>query len=84
MKARGLVLRDKIDAQIQAVTKYDRKSFSGDRIERAYLMGLRYCDLDAAKHARAVRVRVSTTHPAMADLFESLFSPIVHILRYPT
>ena len=83
LKARGLVLRDKIDAQIQAVTKYDRKSFSGDRIERAYLMGLRYGDLDAAKHGRAVRVRVSTTHPAMADLFESLFSPYGHIHRYP-
>jgi LAGLIDADG-like domain len=83
LKARGLVLRDKVEAQIQAVTKYERKPFSGDKIERAYLMGLRYGDLNAVKHGRSIRVRVSTTHPAMADLFESLFEPYGHVARYP-
>ncbi len=83
LTARGLVLRDKVEAQIKAVTKHERKPFSGDRIERAYLMGLRYGDLHIVRHGRAIRARVSTTHPAMADLFESLFSPFGHVARYP-
>lgn len=83
LKGRGLVLRDKVEAQVQAVTKYRRKPFGGDEIERAYLMGLRYGDLHSVRHGRAVRVRVSTTHPAMADLFESVFSPYGYVHRYP-
>jgi hypothetical protein len=82
LKARGLVLRDKVEAQIQAMTKYERKAFGGDEIERAYLKGLRYGDLDAVRHGRGVRVRVSTTHPAMASLFENLFSAYGHIAKY--
>lgn len=39
-------------------------------------MGLRYGDFDAVRHGRAVRIRVSTTHPAMAELFDSLLSPM--------
>jgi LAGLIDADG-like domain len=83
LKARGIVLRDKLEAQIQAVTKYERKQFIGNDVEKAYLMGLGYGDLDAVRHGRAVRVRVSTTHPAMAELFENLFSPYTHVSRYP-
>ncbi len=83
LRARGLVLRDKVQAQIQAVTKYERKPFSGDRVERAYLMGIRYGDFHVVRHGRAIRVRVSTTHPALADLFESLFASYAHVARYP-
>lgn len=83
LRRRGVELRDKVEAQIQAVTKYERRPFRGDSVEKAYLMGLRYGDLDAVSHGRATRVRVSTTHPAMADLFESLFSPYGFVHRYP-
>jgi hypothetical protein len=83
LRKRGVELRDKVEAQIQAVTKYQRKSFQGDTTKKAYLMGLRYGDLDAVRHGRAIRVRVSTTHPAMADLFESIFSPYGQVHRYP-
>ena len=83
LKARRVVLRDKVGAQIRAVSKYEKKPFRGDMIERAYLMGLRYGDLHAIKHGRAIRVRVSTTHPAMADLFDSVFSPYGYVHRYP-
>jgi hypothetical protein len=83
LKARGVTLRDKVEAQIKATTKYRREPFSGDAVERAYLMGLRYGDLHVVRHGRAVRVRVSTTHPAMAELFESLFSPYGHVSRCP-
>jgi len=83
LSKRGLKLRDKVEAQIQAVMKYERKPFQGNDLEKAYLMGLRYGDLDVVRHGRAIRVRVSTTHPAMANLFESLFSPYGHVARYP-
>ncbi len=83
LKKRNVVLRDKIEAQIAAVTKYERKPFTGDGVERAYLMGLRYGDLDVVRHGRSIRVRLSTTHQDMANLFESLFSPYGHVSRYP-
>ena len=83
LRRRGLVLRDKVQAQIKAVTKYEKKAFRGDKVEKAYLMGLRYGDLDVVRHGRAIRVRVSTTHPAMAELFDHLFAPYGHVFRYP-
>jgi len=83
LRRRGVQLRDKVEAQIAAVTKYERLPFSGDPIEKAYLMGLRYGDLHVVRHGRAIRVRVSTTHPAMAELFDAMFSPYGHVLLYP-
>jgi hypothetical protein len=83
LRARGIQLRDKLEAQIKATTKHPRLPFSGDRLEKAYLMGIRYGDLHVVRHGRAIRVRVSTTHPAMANLFESLFSPYGHVQWYP-
>jgi hypothetical protein len=83
LRRRGVVLRDKVEAQIQAVLRHERKPFEGDDLEKAYLIGLRYGDLDAVRHGRAIRVRVSTTHPAMAELFESLFSPYGFVHKYP-
>jgi len=83
LKGRSIELRDKVQAQIQAVSKYERKPFQGGNIEKAYLMGLRYGDLNAVRHGRAIRVRVSTTHPAMAKLFQTLFAPYGFVHSYP-
>jgi len=83
LRDRGVQLRDKVDAQIKTVTKYERKPFAGDNLEKCYLMGLRYGDLDVVRHGRAIRVRLSTTHPAMADLFISSFSRYGHVQKYP-
>lgn len=83
LRRRGINLRDKVEAQIEAITKYAKRPFSGDPLEEAYLMGLRTGDLHVVVHGRAIRVRVSTTHPAMADLFESIFGNYGHVARYP-
>jgi LAGLIDADG-like domain len=83
LKKRGVRLRDKVEAQIKAVTKHERHSFDGNQDEKSYLIGLRYGDLHVILHGRAVRVRVSTTHPAMARLFKSLFSPYAYVHEYP-
>lgn len=83
LRKRGVPLRNRVAAQIEAVTKYERRPFSGDPLERAYLIGFRLGDLGVVRHGRAIRVRTGTTHPAMAVLFESLFSSYGHIARYP-
>ena len=83
LKGRGVQLRDKVEAQIKAVTKYQRKPFSGNDEERAYLAGFRTGDLDVVKHGRAVRVRTGTTHPAMVELFQELFGRYGYVHSYP-
>ena len=83
LKKRGIQLRDKVEAQIEAVTKYQRMPFSGNDEERAYLSGFRVGDLDVVRHGRAVRVRTSTTHPRMSELFHGLFDCYGYVHSYP-
>lgn len=83
LRKRGLQLRDKVEAQIQAVTKHQRILFEGDENERAYLVGFTKGDCEVIRHGRAIRVRTSTTHPAMADLFTELFDKYGYVHRYP-
>ena len=83
LKRRGVTLRDKVEAQIKAVSKYQRLPFAGSQVDKAYLMGLRFGDLNVVRHGRVVRVRVSTTHPAMANLFRTLFESSGHVQSYP-
>lgn len=63
--------------------KYPKRSFSGDLIEKAYLLGLRYTDLSAQKHRKQIQVRLSTTHPAMLNLFADLFGKYATVKCYP-
>jgi hypothetical protein len=78
----GVETRDKVEAQIQKVTKHQKHPFSGDPHEKAYLYGLRQGDLWVTRHGRAIRVKTSTTHPAMIELVASCFLPYgaVHIM----
>jgi len=64
--------------------KYERKPFDGTDEDRAYLLGLRHGDLSVSKPWKdVVRVSTSTTHPAMANLFRSLFEPYGHVYQAP-
>ncbi|HEY6283371.1 MAG TPA: LAGLIDADG family homing endonuclease [Nitrososphaerales archaeon] len=64
--------------------KYERKPFDGTEEDRAYLLGLRHGDLSVSKPWKGVvRVSTSTTHPAMVDLFRSLFEPYGHVYQHP-
>lgn len=54
--------------------RYPKHQFSGSQSEAAYLLGLRAGDVSVSRNSRnTVRARISTTHPAMADLFETTF-----------
>lgn len=67
----------------QAMTRYMTKPFSGDANERAYLLGFRVGDLFATRHGHNVRAKVSTTHPAMIELFRKLFARYSHVTVSP-
>jgi hypothetical protein len=64
--------------------KYGRKPFDGTDEDRAYLLGLRHGDLSVSRPWKGVvRVSTSTTHPALAQLFRSLFEPHGHVYQHP-
>ena len=64
--------------------KYERRPFDGTDEDRAYLLGLRHGDLSVSKPWNGVvRVSTSTTHPAMAKLFRTLFEPYGHVYQHP-
>jgi len=64
--------------------KYERRPFDGTDEDRAYLLGLRHGDLSVSKPWKGVvRVSTSTTHPAMVQLFRSLFEPYGHVYQHP-
>jgi LAGLIDADG-like domain len=80
---RGIRLRDKVEAQIKAVKKFEKSSFDGDAVEKAYMLGLVRGDLAVARHGRAIRVKTSSTHPAMMELVLSLVAPYGPTRVYP-
>jgi hypothetical protein len=82
LRKRGVTLRDKVEAQIKTVTKHERKPFAGDRLEKFYLLGFVMGDCSSEKHGRGVRVRTGTTHPALVELFVSLFGSYGHVRKY--
>jgi hypothetical protein len=53
--------------------KYKKYDFSTDPAEKAYLLGLVAGDFCAYRHFRQIAVEVTTTHPAMMELFQSIF-----------
>jgi DNA-binding CsgD family transcriptional regulator len=66
------------------ILKYARMSFGGDPLEGAYLIGLRAGDIHARRRAtNTVGVNVTTTHPAMCELFEKTFGKYGHVRKYP-
>ena len=83
LKKRGLILRDKVEANIKTNTKHTKNRFGGDERERSYLVGFVIGDCAVAPHGRAIRVRTATTHPAMAKLFGELFGRYGFVHRYP-
>ena len=66
------------------VLKYARTPFSGDKNEKAYLLGLRAGDIHARKRAtNTVGINVTTTRPAMLRLCEKVFGKYGYVKKYP-
>jgi hypothetical protein len=83
LRKRGLQLRDKVEAQIEAVTKFTRTPFRGDAREKSYILAFVWGDCSVEIHGRAVRVRSGTTHPEFANLFKRTFGPYGRVRMYP-
>lgn len=83
LKKRGIKLRDKVEAQIEAVTKHGRARFAGGSSEQDYLLGFAWGDCAVERHGRGVRVKTGTTHPDFVTLFRTLFSPYGNLRCYP-
>ena len=75
-----MVLRNRIEAGIQASTKYKKYPFSGNQGAAAYLCGF-IEDCHIRKSGRLVEVSTTTTHPAMEQLFRDLFESYGHVTR---
>ena len=83
LKRLNIPLRRRVDVVSEALIKYKRTSFSNNLSEKAYLMGLRYGDISTQKHGRQIRIYVSTTHPAMLQLFNNSFKKYGKVNYYP-
>jgi hypothetical protein len=69
---------------IEKHRKHERKPFDGTDEDKAYILGVAHGDFHVSRpFGDAVRISTSTTHPAMVELFESLFSRYGHVDRYP-
>lgn len=72
-----------METQIKAVTRFRKFPFDGTERDRAYLLGFARGDLNVKRHGRAIRVKTSSTHPAMIDLVTSLLAPYGPLRVYP-
>ncbi len=64
----------------EACQKYERKDFSGDNLEKAYLIGFRLGDLHVRRKSRfSLCVGSSTTKKAQLSLMVSLFEKYAHV-----
>lgn len=87
-KSLGIPARPFEEARLKAIRqkrrKYESRPFDGTDEDRAYMLGLRRGDLSVSRPRKGVvRVSTSTTHPAMAELFHSLFDPYGHVYQNP-
>jgi hypothetical protein len=84
----GVPVRPFEESRLKAIRekrrKYERRPFEGSAEDRAYMLGLRHGDLSVSRPWNGVvRVSTSTTHPAMAELFHTLFGKYGHVYQHP-
>lgn len=76
-------IKNRVDVVSEAISKHKKLPFTDDSKEKAYLLGLRYGDISAQRHGRSIRVSVSSTHPAMLQLFKETFRIYSSVGIYP-
>lgn len=73
----------KFGVPTRSVRKYETNPFNGNKFEKAYLIGLRLGDLNVRAHRKQILARTSTSHPAMLELFSSVFQKYSHVHQFP-
>lgn len=69
-------------SKAEAAIDYPRRPFSGDAVEKAYLLGFRIGDLNVRQDlptSQTIHVRCGTSRPAQVDLIRGLFEPYGHV-----
>jgi hypothetical protein len=61
---------------------YPRADFSGDPMEKAYLIGFRLGDLDVREEGATIVIATSTTRKAQLDLLHNLFEKYGHLHEF--
>jgi SOS-response transcriptional repressor LexA len=80
MEKYGLIARNLSESRL----KHLRRPFSGDIVEKTYLVGLCAGDISALKRTPfTIEVTTATTHPAMINLFYDVFRKYGHCVKYP-
>jgi len=69
MKKFGIKVRSMSEAKM----KYYKRPFSGNPIEKAYLLGLRAGDISATKACKQISIMVGSTHLAQLEMFKKAF-----------
>jgi len=67
----------------EANSRYPTSPFSGNEMEKYYLIGFRSGDLSVVKSHNKIICSLSTTHPSMVHLFCELFSKYGHCSKTP-
>ncbi|NIQ05491.1 MAG: hypothetical protein GWO20_07115 [Candidatus Korarchaeota archaeon] len=73
----------KFEVLTRSRRKYRTKPYDKNNSEKAYLIGLRIGDLNVQRHRRQIKIRTSTSHPAMLNLFRRTLQKYAHINQFP-
>lgn len=65
----------------ESKTKYPKTSFSGDLVEKAYILGLRTGDFYVKRNHALVRISTTTTHRLMLDLIKNAFGKYGNVME---
>jgi hypothetical protein len=79
----GVPRRERIEAVIKGCKKYEKRPFSGNLNEKAYIMGFTFADLRRRLHGRQINLSGGTTHPAFTKLFREIFQEYAPIRERP-
>jgi len=82
LKRLNINLRPRYDEVSRLLSKHKKPKFLGKFDEKAYFLGLRTGDIHAQRHGRNIRVSVTSTHPAMTNLFRETFSKYGEVKKY--
>lgn len=66
----------------EAKMKYHKSPFSGNLIEKAYMLGLRAGDISATKACKQITINTATTHLAQLHMFKCTFEKYSKVNLY--
>jgi transposase len=66
----------------ESKTKYPKKDFSKNKVEKAYMLGIRIGDLYVRRNHAMIRIKTSTTHKELLTTLKKVFGKYGHFITY--